>query len=68
MRNLDGDIAQAQEDASASERARRAAENERDELQEEISNVNSKAYVRPRFCPSLLLTVVLVTCLLGDFL
>ena len=45
IRNLDGDINQAQEEASSSERARKAAESERDELQDEVSSSNTKAYV-----------------------
>ena len=45
LRNLEGDISQTQEDAAASERARRAAENERDELQEEVTSATAKAYV-----------------------
>lgn len=65
LRNLEGDINQAQEDSSASERARRAAESERDELQEEISSANAKAYV----CQTvlLLLIVILVMCLFLSF-
>lgn len=45
VRTLEGDINQALEDAASSERARRAAESERDELQEEVSSSNSRVYV-----------------------
>ena len=36
-KNLEADLMQAQEDLSASERQRRAAEAERDDLQDELS-------------------------------
>ena len=42
MKSLEAELVQAQEDTSAAERARRTAENERDELAEELSNTGSK--------------------------
>lgn len=45
IRILEGDVNQAQEEMASSERARKSAESERDELQDEVSSANSKAYV-----------------------
>ncbi len=42
IKSLEADLVQCQEDTSAAERARRTAENERDELAEELSNSGSK--------------------------
>ena len=42
MKSLEAELVQAQEDTSAAERARRTAENERDELAEELSTTGSK--------------------------
>jgi myosin protein heavy chain len=42
VKSLEAELVQLSEDLAASERARRAAESERDELQEEISNNANK--------------------------
>jgi chromosome segregation ATPase len=42
VKNLEADVFQAQEDLAAAERARRAAETERDEYMEEINNHSSR--------------------------
>ena len=43
VKTIEGDLSQAQEEVSNAERARRAAEGERDELQDELTSANSKA-------------------------
>ena len=45
VKTIEGDLAQAQEEVTNAERARRAAESDRDELQDELSTVTSKVYV-----------------------
>ena len=45
VKNIEGELTQAQEDVSNAERARRSAEGERDELQDELTTATSKAYV-----------------------
>lgn len=45
IKSLEADLLQVGEELAASERARRTAENERDELQEEISNNANKGCV-----------------------
>ena len=42
VKTLEADMIQLQEDLSASERQRRAAETERDDLAEELANYNSR--------------------------
>lgn len=44
VKNLEADLLQLTEDLASAERQKRAAEAERDELQEEINNNNSKGY------------------------
>ena len=43
VKTLESDVNQAQEETASSERARKAAESERDELQDEFSSANSRA-------------------------
>ena len=43
IRTLDGDFNQMQDEKASAEKARRVAENERDDLQEEASSASSKA-------------------------
>lgn len=43
VKTIEGDLSQAQEEVANAERARRAAEGERDELQDELTSANSKA-------------------------
>jgi len=43
VKNLEAELLQTTEDLAASERQKRAAEGERDDLQEEINNSGSKA-------------------------
>lgn len=45
LKQLEAELVQLQEDLASSERARRAAESERDELHEEISNNANKGLV-----------------------
>ncbi len=45
LKNLEADNLQLQEDLAASERARKKAEAERDELQDEINNSGASKYV-----------------------
>lgn len=42
VKSLEADLMAMQEELAAADRARRAAEGERDELQEELSNINSR--------------------------
>lgn len=46
-KGLEADILQLQEDLTSAERARRTAEAERDDLQEEIGNNANKGYIFP---------------------
>ena len=42
VKTIEGDLSQAQEEVTNAERARRAAEGERDELQDELTSASSK--------------------------
>ena len=42
VKTIEGDLSQAQEEVANAERARRSAEGERDELQDELTSANSK--------------------------
>lgn len=46
QKTLEAELIQLQEDLSMSERARKAAESERDELHEEINSSASKGYLK----------------------
>ena len=43
VKTIEGDLSQAQEEVANADRARRTAENDRDELQDELTTASSKA-------------------------
>lgn len=58
MKSLEAELLQMQEDLAASEKQRRAAESERDDLQEEINSNANKGYVNNLSCIKIFIIII----------